>query len=90
MTDATDPVAALARAHAERAVRRLAAILDAPWTTTHARIAAARILLSLAAARPAKAPRPKPAARPVPRAIRIDWAEPGMTAEAGAPPELRP
>lgn len=74
MTDAADPVAALARAHAERAIRRLAAILDAPWTTTHARIAAARILLSLASARSARAPRTPPA--PVPRVIKIDWAEP--------------
>lgn len=90
MPDASHELAALARVHAERAIRRLAVIIDAPWTSTNARIAAARVLLSLAAGKPAKAPRPKPAARPVPRAIRIDWAEPGAAADTAASPEPRP
>jgi len=76
MPDVSDPLAALARVHADRAIRRLAAILDAPWTSTNARIAAARVLLGLAAGKSAKAPRPKPAPAPVPHVIKIDWAEP--------------
>ena len=87
MPDASHELAALARVHADRAIRRLAAILDAPWTSTNARIAAARVLLTLAAGKPAKTPRPKPAARPVPRAIRIDWAEPDGAADTPVPQE---
>lgn len=86
MPDASDPLAALARVHADRAIRRLAAILDAPWTSTNARIAAARVLLGLAAGKAAKPPRPKPVARAVPRKIRIDWAEPESVAEPASPP----
>jgi len=74
MADANERLAGLARVHAERAIARLAAILDAPGVTTAARIDAARVLLGLAAARPAR----------MRRAVRIDWAEPGGAAPAAA------
>jgi len=62
--------------HAERAVQRLAAIVDAGWHPASARVAAARALLEFAYGRPARRPRANPASATEPRVVKVDWGDP--------------
>jgi hypothetical protein len=70
-------LARLARPLAERAILRLAAIVDSGDEPPGARVAAARALLEFSYGKPARRPRAAPTPLRVPeRSLRIEWAEP--------------
>jgi len=69
-------LARLACAHAERAILRLAAIVDDGYKPASARVAAARALLEFGYGRPARRPGATPAAAPLPRVVKINWGDP--------------
>src|SRR5262249_44295348 len=75
MSDANSKLARLARPHAERAILRLAAIVDNGHQPSAPRVAAARALLELACGRPACRPRAKPPAA-IPRVAEVNWGDP--------------
>jgi hypothetical protein len=66
----------LARPHAERAILRLAAIVDDGYQSASARVAAARALLEFGFGRLVPRPRATPAAEPMPRVIEVNWGDP--------------
>ena len=76
MSHGNSTLARLARPHAERAILRLAAIVDDGCQSASARVAAARALLEFGYGRPAPRPRAGSAPAPIEHAIKIDWADP--------------
>ena len=76
MSRETSELARLARPHAERAIQRLAAIVDDGDQSASARVAAARALLEFSYGRPARRPRATPAAAPMPRVVAVNWGDP--------------
>ncbi len=77
MSHGNGTLARLARPHAERAIERLAAIVESGYEAPGARVAAARVLLELAYGSPGRRPRVKPAAVN-PRVVKIDWGDSTM------------
>ena len=76
MSHVNNKLARLARPQAERAIQRLAAIVDDGCRSASARVAAARALLEFGYGRPARRPRAGSPAAPIERVIKIDWADP--------------
>lgn len=75
MSYGNSKLARLAHPHAERAIERLAAIVENGYQPPGARVAAARALLDLAYGRPVRRPRAKPTAA-IPRVAQVNWGDP--------------
>ncbi|MCI0429072.1 MAG: hypothetical protein L0210_00815 [Rhodospirillales bacterium] len=76
MSHGNSKLARLARPHAERAIQRLAAIVDNGYQPGSVRVAAARALLEFGYGRPTNAARRRSATVPSDRVVEVHWEEP--------------